>query len=280
MKKYKIAVCISGEARTYRDCIANIARYFANITLDNYEVEVDYFIHTWDKTTPKPQYANNQTDCVIDIPFIKNHINLIDYKQDKGRTELEDTRYWKPMFYSMYYCNFLKQKYELNNHFTYDLVVRTRFDIIFDLRNRFLIHKMYEQTVYTASGVSRFPNELNCFNFDDVFFYGTSFTMNFMSNIYRYIDKNLTSELQDKQSVENQLNPIFSYGPGCLLYHYMSQYGFNYDRILFVSYTVYRFFNLPEDWDTHRDYDKIREFMMSKYYGINLREKNENRSLL
>lgn len=263
--KYKIAICLSGELRTYKDCLENISKFFNRISHPDFDIELDYFIHTWDKNDYKPQYkkTKNISNAVLDIDYIKSYINLVNYKQETGgKIEMIG---WKSMFYSIQYCNLLKQNYEVENNFTYDMVIRTRFDIFFNFDFNFYIHPMYEQTVYTTSGIARFSDELNCFNFDDVFFYGTSSTMNIMSNIYSFIDKNITIERYSIGEQTSQLSNLFNIGPGGLLYYYMRLYGINYDKQNKCYYSVYRFYEIPKFWNTIDNYNEISNFMVGRY---------------
>ena len=75
MKKlttYNIAVCLSGQSRTWRTAKENILNYFdVKInTHKNCKVNVDFFIHTWDTNSyrdkTQPRWQN--TDYVIDNP--------------------------------------------------------------------------------------------------------------------------------------------------------------------------------------------------------------------
>ena len=49
--KFRIAVCLSGQARYWQAAVSNIRKFFETDQLDptyNLPVETDYFIHTWE----------------------------------------------------------------------------------------------------------------------------------------------------------------------------------------------------------------------------------------
>ena len=42
----RVAVCLSGQLRTYKITLPTIAKFFKDLTIDGKPVEVDYFIHS------------------------------------------------------------------------------------------------------------------------------------------------------------------------------------------------------------------------------------------
>ena len=83
MKKlttYNIAVCLSGQSRTWSTAKENILNYFdVKInTHKNCKINVDFFIHTWDNTSYKNFNGTNiypQKDRFItkqEIKFLKH----------------------------------------------------------------------------------------------------------------------------------------------------------------------------------------------------------------
>ena len=69
-KKFKIAVCISGEPRQYQFAHRSIKKYFQ---VDG--CETDYFLHAWDNTTT-PGCNGNPLVHVPEAHISYNHAEL------------------------------------------------------------------------------------------------------------------------------------------------------------------------------------------------------------
>ena len=50
----KVAVCFRGQLRTYKSTLDNLKRFFN--TINNGDVTIDYFIHTWDNNLYFPTF--------------------------------------------------------------------------------------------------------------------------------------------------------------------------------------------------------------------------------
>jgi len=269
---YRIAVCLSGELRTYKVVLPNIKSYFESIVpnfTDNTEIVIDYFIHTWNHNTWKshetpgknPKWQTPEP-VEFEIDLIRRYLNVIEYRVDNHLTGV-DLGVWKPLFYSMYYSNYLKRKHEIENGFEYDMVFKHRLDIALNPVFKFHLHPIENYIVYSGAHVGRMPHELNCYNFDDVIFYGTSLTMDLMSNISRYlIEKTSTPQLSWK-NYNGNMSPLLLMGPGGLLYHYMMKMGFNPARPQIIEYIVVRKPVLELGLSTITEFEKVR------YYHLN-----------
>jgi len=157
----KIALCLSGYLRTFRECYPSIVE---NIIQDN---DCDIFIHTYDKWGlskgwMKPdtgEILKEPTEIVparlgwvefiprptedIDIDFLESIPNIktiavekledIKYKFEKfhGVSLFSNIDQIANVLYKIYECNELKKQYEKENNFIYDLVIRTRGDQMF-----------------------------------------------------------------------------------------------------------------------------------------------------
>lgn len=225
MSIYRVALCFSGQARTWEYCVKNIKHFFSrDIHPENFtKIQYDYFIHTWDTNTYRP---NTQTQIYTDVAVpedtaekIKAAYNPVDFCMDPWNGFLErtnSTRNFDGMFYSFMKSLHMKRKYELANDFEYDLVIKIRLDTIYNPYNHFVTHTTSPLMCYSCTPVSRFPIEFHYNNFDDVFFYGDSKTMDLVANIY-----NIHKQKRDMDLGQDLLrgqNPEFYYGPGCLLY--------------------------------------------------------------
>tara|TARA_R110002050_G_scaffold5805_2_gene24994 strand:+ start:210 stop:860 length:651 start_codon:yes stop_codon:yes gene_type:complete len=133
----KIAVCFSGQIRSFnlvKDSIKNFLLYDPN---------VDVFCHTYYK------YDNSKFEnfynpaCTVDYgDFGDINLNeLIDlYKPISFKFEAPSyEENAKSMFNSIYESNELKKQYEEANDFKYDLVVRCRYDLLFNAHTNYVI---------------------------------------------------------------------------------------------------------------------------------------------
>jgi len=169
----KIALCISGYLRTFKECYSNILE---NVIYDN---DYDVFIHTYNKWGHSQSFQSDiDVNKDIDLDYIKNLKNLkglvVDKYDDvkylfenKIKLPHHDSHRVLSMLYKIYQCNELKKKYEIENNFKYDLVVRTRGD--FDAWN----------------GASSDDNSLR---YNDQFAIGTSEMMDYYSNMYNEVE--------------------------------------------------------------------------------------------
>jgi len=294
MKKittYNIAVCLSGQSRTWRAAKENIINYFdVKINKDkNCKVNVDYFIHTWDtnsyRNKTQPRWEN--VDCKIDNPNEESEIKfafkpkLMEYETYNSDAFLEA---WEGMFYSFMKSIELKRRYELMKDMTYDMVIKTRFDINFPQEgvnkfglpiNKFYVHSLKPFTAYASSPTpTRFPNEFNQVCFDDVFFYGDSTTMDITAQLYRWYKKIMNVGREQKVTQEFVQFPEFYYGPGTLLYKYLTNWNIHpYAEHANPYYVVRKeaedkglhsindwqeIFNISKDWYENGYFDKSK----------------------
>ena len=143
MSKIKIAVCISGQIRTWEYCCENIK----NFLKDTDEYEFDYFIHTWDTndftligdTTPIYEKENDFENF---IDFYKPKLYKIESNEDfkKRLFKKWKDKHGEPMntvnlMYSFYKSVTLKKLWERKCGFKYDYVVKIRPDIQFIATN-------------------------------------------------------------------------------------------------------------------------------------------------
>ena len=136
----KIALCLSGQPRYLEDGYMQI---YENI-LSKYSV--DTFIHTWwdYSYVNKKMIGSDQSriyfwkeDTIKLIEKYYSPINFLHEPQINFQTYL-DVNYElltpmnvHSMLYSIEKSNNLKMKYEKENNFVYDCVIRTRFDYLF-----------------------------------------------------------------------------------------------------------------------------------------------------
>lgn len=246
----KVAFCLSGQLRTWKDCYHSWPLLFERfkeefylnnvLTFSEYSnepFEVDYFIHSWNfNTIPHIEWDVNWNEpnpyirAELLKPFFNNY-NIIDnseinemlkiikpkdylienWEKSSSRESIMDNlatsmtfdkqsikchlSWAASQFYSIMMCAHLKQKYEIEHKFKYDICIRSRFDLDFDENNRMLFVREFQpikdRTLYSIHNY-----KLNGYPFDaigDIFYYGNSETFDLLSSIYDflpYIEKN------------------------------------------------------------------------------------------
>ena len=276
----RIAVCFSGQARTWRTAKDNILKYFH---LSEQGCQVDFFIHTWDNNQYRVKddlvwkSRSNQAVKVtekeeLEKAFSPKKIELQHY------VESEYATLWEALLYSFMKSIWLKKEYEVENDFTYDLVVRARLDINYPqegvcntgLRlDKFSIHPVQHLTAYSTSPtIHRFPQEFNYPNFDDVFFYSNSPTMDIIANCCRWYRGIILKHQQTHYKGKYVSNSAYWYGPGTILYRYLIEKGIHPQGARAIQYYVVR--KAVEDYNLHSidDWKDICEFSREWYNSI------------
>ena len=153
----KIAICISGSLRQFVTCYANLQENILN-SLDENGVEYDFFLSTWkdeygyekinfeDEETfeyalnlykPKKYnyeiYSNEKRKKLAEESGLTKHQKK--YKDQKTSGSYKEAvtggKYANNsvgQLYNIYKANEVKKEYEQENDFTYDYVIRYRFD--------------------------------------------------------------------------------------------------------------------------------------------------------
>lgn len=193
----KIAVCLSGKPRFLEKGYHQI---FENIISKN--DNVDFFIHTWwDKNNSEEFVKGYNGDKLDDLGRVRrcvypdntlemivkyyNPKNMITDQQIYFDTP-EDVNYESvnpqslySMLYSIKISNDLKKKYEIEKGFEYDVVIRSRFDIIFH-RLDFDLSSIDYSMVYTDEVGVGFSN--------DQFAISNSVGMDYYSSLFDMLD--------------------------------------------------------------------------------------------
>lgn len=174
----KVALCLSGKPRSYK---AGYEYHKRNL-LDQHDVDV--FIHTWKDT-------DNDLDFLIDNYKPKRIITTDTFNIDNLKKYADIHPNWPAknvvhMFYSIFRSNLEKKIYELENGFTYDVVVKSRFDYAL---NRILpFDSMEAGKIYVPEDMVKGqipPDGIIC---NDQFAFSDSPTMDIYSNTFWMID--------------------------------------------------------------------------------------------
>ena len=133
-KQRRIAVCLSGYSRNFSETVESFKKHVIR------DQECDVFIHTWDLQDSYLRIANPQKFDVDKFTEAFNPQKII--VEQKPEFILSDTMLgavkeprdcggMMSMFYSIFQANELKRKYEEENDIKYDVVIRTRPDVLY-----------------------------------------------------------------------------------------------------------------------------------------------------
>lgn len=235
----KIAICLSGQPRVAEYTIPSILNFFSG------EHEYDFFCHSWNynsykRKTESPE-PNQQPiwweqDTEVDTNEVYRCLSALGPKKcvvDSKQVFRHSPFMWHSMSYSMMYANHLKKQYELENNFRYDYVVKSRYDIVFPLGDKFTISPNANTKNYLdifTCHAGRAPNEFNRINASDVLLYGSSLGMDILTELYRNI--------QLKES-KKRLDDYESMGPGTYISYFGDKRNLKFHNSHIRS-TVYR----------------------------------------
>lgn len=202
-------------------------------------VRTDYFMHTWNHNTwrfPKKEHSEFQIIAIDDhdVDYMRKTFNLRDFKVGDFEKYPNSAFAWDPLFYSFDQSMILKRNYELNNGFEYDLVIKIRPDIVYDISGQqtFPFENLIEPGVIYTPNTPLFPREFLRPNLDDVIFYGDSPTMDMLSTLWRRTLV-LRRELGRSDLMHEKCeNPdILNYlGPGTLIHRHIISTGLSYAK--------------------------------------------------
>lgn len=216
----RIAICISGQLRNWMIGRDNQKWFW---TTFNYPGnQVDYFIHTWNYSWDRPgvsqpyeerEVTQEEYDSLVD--FFQPVKSIFD---NKRQSYFYNNDHWSSLFYSMSQTLLMKREYELENNFQYDIVVKSRPDVIFH-------PKMWAHTpsilpdgcLFTTHG-GKMGMEFDMINFNDCVFFGNSYTMDLLINLYFYRQFFINTKVCNWHNI----HPL---GPGTLMHEFFRDYG-------------------------------------------------------
>lgn len=212
----KVAICLSGQMRNWDLAKENQKWFWSSCG-----GEVDYFIHTWDYSGDRegvsmPYKFRKITDDEYNryIEFYEPKAHIFD---KKPQSFFYDNDHWSSLFYSFSQSILLKRKYEIENNFEYDIVVKSRPDLVFEPSQFFVLNLIQNNVIYTTHG-GLLEHEFNMFNINDCTFYSDSYTMDLLINVYFYRQKLINEKVNGGKNVK----PI---GPGVLMHDFCREYG-------------------------------------------------------
>lgn len=175
----KIALCLSGQARSYRKA----HEYINKNLLEPYSVDV--FAHTW-----KPEDNMRRLSIFDGINELYSPLSFVyDHTLNKAvNSDLfvpnssHPANFCTSMFYSIYKANDLRIRHELSRNINYDFVVRSRFDIA--LNKLIDFNALEKNKLYTSKDSDGEHALLN-----DQFAIADPDTMNVYASTYLFLRK-------------------------------------------------------------------------------------------
>jgi len=144
----KIAICISGHVRNFQ---RYSKEFFEKVISPNSHHEIDIFISTWDKNNSKSSFASSrrgyQDDSDLDVIGMLNTYNPKMYIVERNNDDIfenfnidghsNNPKFVVPQFYKINQVGNLLKYYIQSNNIKYDLVMKTRFDLVYDVTEDF-----------------------------------------------------------------------------------------------------------------------------------------------
>jgi hypothetical protein len=232
----KVAVCLSGQSRTYANCHESIKKYFSSNKGNQYY----FFGHTWDSNTYKVRVDKNVLikEEKLNVTELEHSLKqCFDFASLEVEHEIYRPHVWASMLYSIMKCNFQKQLYEAQNNMMFDLVIKCRYDLCFPPGKKFeddFCLPIQEKTLYSNFGFMN--NEFYLPNPDDVIYFGTSLTMDLIDSIYNATS---TKKFQSLVGTNDDNQGYLRVGPGILLHKWATIKNI-LPKTVPINYFVYR----------------------------------------
>lgn len=173
----KIALCLSGGLRNYKDTFYSIKHFL----LDKHNIDV--FFYGLENKEGKDKNIQDFTEMYNPKKIVVNDLEF--YKKMPCRYKTQPNSYYA--FYNVMKCNELKKEYELENNMKYDIVIRCRLDTFWFRsisQNEFELAKTKILTPREWSF-----NHVNSWARSDIFAIGSSDLMDQYSDLFNRIDE-------------------------------------------------------------------------------------------
>jgi hypothetical protein len=239
LKSGKIAICISGQIRSGIQGIDVFRKFFSSLG------DYDVFYHTWELDTSTSKQVQ---DLYTPVSFLEEPpVNILEVGN------------FGSMLYSIMMANELKKRYEIKNNFRYDLVIKTRFDLIFHPTSTFPLTHVLPRTIYSAGGNTGINNtDYEHHGISDLIFWGDSQSMDIATNTFRYYKYTaLYNDIFLKEGVKMDVSDYYL-SPGTMIYQKTIEHNIAHIRwVQGINEVPWRTNALH--LDPVKDYDKIRE---------------------
>jgi hypothetical protein len=194
----KVAICISGLFRTGIEAHPVFKKYFE-------DTGADIFYHTWDSPN-------------LDVGAINALYKPVRYRFDKPFSLANNMGSFGNMLYGIMMANELKKQHEIENNFRYDLVIKTRFDLVFSPGSKFPQVPTFPRTIYSMGGSNGYVHtDLEHHGINDILFWGDSQSMDIVTNTYMYYKHvALPRDIQLMSGIISDPNDIY-FSPGQMI---------------------------------------------------------------
>lgn len=194
----RVAVLLSGQIRTgYMGCL------WSQIINIIYPLQADVFFCFGN------DLVNQDKKTIINLLKPKTYMWNSHIAKDNGIIE----KNLEFMYSRIYKCNKLKQEYELDNKFKYDIVIRLRPDIIIKEKIPLaIIENIKQNTIYYPS-INKYDilTSNSFIGITDQFALGDSNSMNTYANIYNFIYPEYINFLKNKKVTCTTSESILKY---------------------------------------------------------------------
>lgn len=175
----RIALCLTGQPRALEEGFS----YYQKNLLAHYNIDV--FCHSWN---------THLNDKILEL-YNPVDYKFENYKFSKKYDEIyahcnvhhtSPPRYSLAQFYSVLQTRDMKSKYELENNFTYDWVIKARYDYALNFVINF--EKLDTSKIHLPIRKYVHPDGTYDKGFCDLFGFGSSYYMNKYMSVYEFID--------------------------------------------------------------------------------------------
>ena len=189
----RIAICLAGQIRTGIDASASLLKYIGDLL-----PQCDFFIHTWDVDSySSPGFSCKRFDDLGIGPYHLMPVEFETYDEFnkifkpkmsmfgnfKQWEEMDFKPSHDPHLYSVRQVNTFKSLYEKEHNFKYDVVVRTRSDLIYDPKKSLKDDiEQLEHSDRTFCYAQCFDATVFANKIDNAFWLGSSYVMDQLSN--------------------------------------------------------------------------------------------------
>lgn len=192
----RIAICLSGQPRTWKECLPNWLEKIQR------QGQVDFFFHLWDYNTLPSILASlnggikirdelindEEKRDIIDVLNPKKYIfesrKPINYWNCDLPSDKQFGNWTAEQFYSLYYVSLLKREYEMEHRFRYDAVLRIRTDLWFN--QDFVIERPIANQMYSTH--CSYDATYNVYRVGDIFYYADSHTFDEIARIWKFLN--------------------------------------------------------------------------------------------
>lgn len=208
MKHSKVAICLSGELRTFNVALPLLLNDFFN------SVQADVFCHTWNQTS-EHKHTDFELSHLQELVHNSRH-NLVQLKVD---APINHSGPFGSMLYSIQQSNWMKRQHEIKENINYDLVIKSRYDMLVRPGTNFDASNIDDRTLYYSLGNRGLVHtDVGKHGLSDIIFWGDSPTMDIACDTYRYYNWHAFPRYLELMNGNMQDPSDSMLSPGTLIY--------------------------------------------------------------